>query len=282
MDRYAFRVANMLVGNPENAAGIEITVYGLRLRTDKDILIAITGGDLSPEINKAPVPMWVPLWLRKGDILDFKWRRSGFRAYVAVRGGIDVPPVMNSRSTMVKAGFGGTGGALKPGDTLPVGETVAVKDIKLKPLPDQFVPKYEAGNRLFVVLGPQQDYFTQDGVQVFLNSEYTITPQSDRQGYRLNGPKVTHVNDYNVVTEPAWPGVIEIPGDGFPIILLADSGTTGGYLKIASVISADLDKLGQAKPSDKILFEAVPLDKAYRLLKEKETVIKKIQSMLWQ
>jgi len=278
MDWYALRVANILVGNPERAAGIEVTFCGLVLKATKRVLIAITGGDLSPQINDKPIPMWAPLWLEKGDILSFPRLNWGLRSYVAIRGGINVPLIMNSCSTMVKLGLGG---ALKTGDTLYAGEKVENKKIILMPLPDQYVPKYRIKNQLAVILGPQDNYFPLEALEIFLNSEYTITSQSDRQGYRLNGPQISHLKDFNIITEPVWPGAIQVPGDRLPIILLADAQTTGGYPKIASVISADMDKLGQAKPSDKVTFKKTSLEMAHRMFLEKEKAIRTIKNIFY-
>lgn len=282
MDWYALRVANILVGNPEKTAGIEVTFYGLGLRATRDVLIAITGGDLLPQINNESIPMWTPLWLKKDDILTFPKLNSGFRAYVAVKGGVDNPLVMNSCSTMVKVGFGGTGGPLKSGDRLAIGEKLGVRTVKLIPLPYRYVPEYKTKNQLSVVLGPQQDYFISEALELFLSSEYTIKSQSDRQGYRLKGPELRHIKDYDIISEPVWPGAIQVPGDRLPVILLADAQTTGGYPKIASVISSDLDKLGQAKPSDKISFNALPLDVAHRMFLEKEKIVEEIKTIFWE
>jgi antagonist of KipI len=279
MDRYALRVANILVGNEGDAAGIEATFYGLKLRSFIDTRIAITGGDLSPQINDQPVPMWASIRLPKDGVLSFRRLRSGFRAYVAVQGGIDIPTLMNSRSTMAKAAFGGTGGALKSGDRLKIGKNWARTKLERRTLPDRFIPKYSTQNELRVVPGPQADYFSPETVEVFFGSEYTITPQSDRQGYRLTGPALRHIRSYNVITEAVWPGVVQVPGDGFPILLLADAQTTGGYPKIGSVISVDLDKLGQAKPSDKIRFKSVSLERSLELLREQEDQVEEITQL---
>jgi len=277
MDLYALRVANILVGNPEGAAGIEVTLGGLKLRCTKDALIAITGGDLSPRINNESIPMWTALWMRKGDILTFICLRSGFRAYIAVKGGIDARFVMNSYSPLLRS----KDAALKPGDKLKIGEKSAVRMVKLQPLPDQYVPDCKDKKEVRVVLGPQDDYFTSEALEVFLNSEYIVKAQSDRQGYRLEGPVLKHTRNADVVSEACWPGAIQVPGDGLPIILLADAMTTGGYPKIASIISADLDKMGQAKPADKISFERVSLGEARSLFLVKEERIKEIRRIFW-
>lgn len=277
MDGYSLRVANILVRNPGDAAGIEVTLSGLKLRSSRDVWIAITGGDLSPQINHEAVPLWTSICLKKDHVLAFRRLKLGFRAYVAVRGGIDLPLLMNSRSTMVKAAFGGTGGHLKSGDRLKIGENFLIKKMEQRTLSKQFVPEPKIRNELRVVLGPQFDYFNQKTLELFLHSEYTITPQSDRQGYRLKGPELKHLKSHDLITEAVWPGVVQIPGDGLPIILLADAQTTGGYPKIASVISVDMDKLGQAKPADKILFQSVSLKEARALFLGREKQVQEIK-----
>lgn len=274
LDLYALRVANILVGNSEGMASIEVT-FGLKLRCTRDMLVAITGGDLSPRINNESIPMWTALWMRKADILTFTCLRSGFRAYIAVRGGIDVPLVMHSYSPLLT----GIDAALKPGDRLAIGENPAARMVKLQPLPDQYVPGYKDREEVRVVLGPQDDYFTSEALEVFLNSEYIVKAQSSRQGYRLEGPVLKHARSANIDSEGVWPGAVQVPGDGLPIILLAGAQTTGGYPKIASIISADLDKIGQAKPSDKISFERVSLSEAHILFLEKEERIKEIRGI---
>ncbi len=277
MDGFALRVANLLVGNPENAAGIEVTLgYGFKMRAATELWIAITGGDLTPQINKTPIPMWTPLEMRKDDILTFRVQKSGFRAYVAVGGGIESPLVMNSYSPMI----GTSGGILKPGDRLNLHTPPLPPRIRLPVLPAGYVPKYESRIRLSVIFGPQEDFFTSESLKLFLHSEYTITPQSNRQGYRLEGPRLSHTKTYDVISEAVWPGAVQVPGDGLPIILCADAQTTGGYPKIASVISADVDKLGQAKPSDKISFHSVSIEEAHRRYLKREEKIEDLKRII--
>lgn len=278
MDLYALKVANILVGNSEGAVGIEVTLGGLKLQCTEDALIAVTGGDLTPQINNESIPMWTPLWMRKGDILTFIRLRSGFRAYIAARGGVEARFLMNSYSPLLRS----KDAALKRGDKLAIGEMSAVRMVKLQPLPAQYVPDCKDKKEVRVVLGPQDDFFTSEALEVFLNSEYIVKAQSDRQGYRLEGPAIKHRRSADVDSEACWPGAIQVPGDGLPIILLADAMTTGGYPKIASVISADLDKMGQTKPADKISFKRVSLSEARRLFLLEEERIKEIRKILWQ
>ena len=277
MDNYSLRVANILVGNPENKAGMEVTLgYGFKLKAHRDALIAITGGDLSPKVNNESIPTWRALWLKKENILTFTSPKSGFRAYIAVGGGIEVPFLMNSYSPMV----GSLVGILKPGDRLRIGETAGSVKQNLHPLPDHYVPEYKNKIQLSVIWGPQDDYFTSEALELFLNSEYIITVQSNRQGYRLEGPVLRHIKTHDVISEGVWPGAVQVPGDGLPIILCADAQTTGGYPKIASVVSADIDKLGQAKPSDKISFKWVSVEEAHRRYLEREEKIEALKKMV--
>jgi len=276
MDNYALRVGNLLLGNPENAAGIEVMLgYSFKARASVDLWIVITGGDLSPQINKASIPMWTPLEMKRDDILTFGVRKSGFRAYITVGGGIDSPLVMNSCSPMA----GSSEGILKSGERLKIHAQPPPPRMKLQVLHEEYIPKYGSTIQLSVVFGPQEDYFTAESLELFLNSEYTITPQSNRQGYRLEGPKLKHKGTYDVLSEAVWPGAIQVPGDGLPIILCADAQTTGGYPKIVSIISADMDKLSQAKPSDRIRFKAVSLGEAQHRFLEREEKIKTLKRM---
>lgn len=278
MDCYALKVANILVGNQENEAGIEVTLgYGFKLRVTTEVLIAIAGGDLSPKINNESFPMWTTLWMKKDDVLTFGAQKSGFRAYIGIKGGIDWPFLMNSYSPMI----GSSAGILKSGDRLKIGAKSVLGKIGLQALPDQYVPEYKNQFQLSVLLGPQDDYFTLEALEVFLNSEYTVTSQSNRQGYRLEGPVLKHVKTYDIISEPVWPGSVQVPGDGLPIILCKDAQTTGGYPKIASVISADLDKFGQAKPSDRLSFRSVPIEEAHKLYLAQEERIKGIKKIVW-
>jgi biotin-dependent carboxylase-like uncharacterized protein len=222
--------------------------------------------------------MWKPLELKRDDLLSFGSPRSGFRAYIAIAGGLEVPFLMNSSSPMV----GVSGGNLKAGDRLESGPQPPSGKIRVQPLPAHLVPEYENRIQLSVTLGPQDDFFTPESLERFLNSEYTITPQSNRQGYRLDGPVLKHVSTHDLISEAVWPGAVQIPGDGLPVILCVDAQTTGGYPKIASVISAEVDRLGQAKPSDRLSFKRVSIEEAHRMYLEKEERINEIRRMLWE
>jgi antagonist of KipI len=281
MDRFAYRMANLLVGNMEGEAVIEATIVGPRLKSLQDLRIAFTGADLSPEINGVSAPMWRTLHVRGGEIISFGPPKSGCRAYIAVGGGIDLPMVMGSRSIHTRSSLGGNGRALAKGDVLGVREPG--KSGEGQPscqLPADQIPVYGRAWRVRVIFGPQNDYFTTRGIETFLTSEYEITPQSDRMGYRLQGSKIEHKAGADILTDATPPGSIQVPGDGMPIILLADGQTTGGYSKIATVTSVDQDLLAQARPGDKVKFQRVTITEAHRLLGEMEKKIREIKKRL--
>ena len=241
VDLFALRVGNVLAGNEEGAAGLEITLAGPRLQFLADAVIAITGGDLDPRLDDEPAAMWQAVAAPRGAVLSFGKPRDGQRAYLAVAGGIDLPPVLGSRSTYTRSGLGGLEGRpLQAGDRLPTsGEGPAAQPAGRK-LPREQVPSYGNSHVLRVVMGPQDDAFTQEGIRTFLSAEYTATHQSDRVGYRYQGPRIQHKGGADIISDGVPFGAVQVTGDGLPIVLLADRGTTGGYTKIAAVISVDL------------------------------------------
>lgn len=281
MDKFALRISNILVGNSEEEAAIEITLIGPKLLALQDLIIAFAGADLSPQINGHSVPNWCSLAIQKGDIISFGKPKNGCRAYIALAGGIDFPLVMGSRSIHTRSQLGGRGRALAKGDIIKIRDTKRGSDDRIinRSLPPDDIPLYTNNCQVRVILGPQSEYFTRAGINTFLNSEYEITSHADRMGYRLKGPKIEHKAGADILTDATPPGSIQVPGDGMPIILLADAQTTGGYTKIAVVISLDQSLLAQAKPGDKIKFVRVTLGETHRLLKEAEEKILKIKKL---
>jgi len=281
MDRFALRVGNLLVGNEEGEAAVEATVIGPKLEALEDVRVAITGADLSPEIDGKPALMWRALHISEGSILSFGAPKTGCRAYLAVSRGIDFPVVMGSRSIHTRSNLGGEGRALAKGDVIKIRDTgVGNQTSGSCRLAEDLVPLYGRQWKVRVVLGPQNDTFTRRGIETFLSSEYEITPQADRMGYRLKGPKIAHKAGPDILTDATPPGSIQVPGDGMPIILLADGQTTGGYSKIATVISVDQDLLAQARPGDKVRFQRVTITEAHRLLEEMGKKILEIRKCL--
>lgn len=278
MDKFALRVGNLLVGNDEGEAGIEMTIRGPRFRVLNDLMAAFTGGEFCPRINGNPVRMWQSLLLNRGDMISFSAGvpKSGFRAYMAISGGIDVPLVMGSRSTHALSKLGGL-----EGRPLARGDVVCMRR-EVYSLPRSLnadeIPTYPEEVLLRAVPGPQDDYFSPAGLETFFSREYRITAKADRRGYRLDGPKIEHVHGPDILSDGVLPGAVQVPGDGMPIILLHDGGTSGGYSKIATVISPDLDKLAQACPGQKIRFQKVDIAQARRILVEAEDKIREIKS----
>lgn len=254
VDVVSYIYANILVGNPENEAVLEITLLGPTVEFTSPAVIAITGGDLTPLLNNAPCPMYRAVRANKGDVLSFGAPKTGCRAYLAFAGGLEITPIMGSRSTYIKAHLGGfEGRKLMQGDEIafrkpgfcPVNVENRVMD----------APDFSGSYTVRVLLGPQEESFTEEGMNTFLSSAYTVTNEFDRMGYRLTGPKITHVTDGNIITDGITFGAIQVPDGGEPIIMLSDRQTTGGYAKIASVINVDMPLIAQCKAGDTVRFE---------------------------
>lgn len=270
LDWFAMRAANTLVGNGSDAAGLEMTVLGPRVRFLAPTWIALAGADLAPAIDGEPAPMWEAVSVDADSILTFQGARDGIRCYLAAAGGIDVPVVMGSRSTYVKGAIGGAEGRpLQAGDVVSTFLPGSENEMPGRGLREDLRPSYGHDHRVRVVLGPQDEAFTDEGRNTFLTSQYAVAIQSDRIGYRLEGPAIEHRAGADIVSDGTPRGAVQVPGDGQPIVLLADRGTTGGYAKIATVISADIDKLAQAMPKDTLSFEAVTIEEAQRILRER-------------
>jgi antagonist of KipI len=257
-DRFSAQVANLLVGNKPEAAVLETTLFRLDLLALENLAIAVTGGDLSPTVNKNPFLMWQAVLIQRGDRISFRGRKKGFRAFLAVRGGFSGPRYLGSRSVFSR---GLMGNALRPGEILEA-ESSAVRPIHDAPIPLNLIPGFSPPHTLRVVLGPQDDRFTPRGLATFLSAEYTVSPQSDRMGYRLEGPRIEHVQGADIISEAIAPGAVQVPGDGLPIIMLWDAQVSGGYTKIANVTTADHDLLAQTMPGDALRFKAVTLEEA--------------------
>ena len=265
IDRAALTLGNRLVGNAPDAAGLECTLAGPVVRFSADTIIAITGANLGAMLDGVPIPQWQPVLAPAGSRLSFAPSPpgAGARTYIIVSGGIVTPPVLESRSTDLIGHFGGfEGRALAAGDILPIGdalvdpETVLRRRLAIEP------PAHSNRLVIRVVFGPQDHRFTVAGRQTFLDAPYTVTSRSDRTGIRLSGEPIEQTNGADLISEGIAYGAIQVPGDGQPIVLLAARQTVGGYVKIATVIGADLDKLGQARSGDEIRFVAVTVYEA--------------------
>lgn len=266
MDRHAFWVANLLLDNKDKEAVLEFTICGPTLYFTSDTVICITGGNFDPKINGEPVLMYHAIQVKQGDELEMGFCKSGTWGYIAFAGGLDVPLVMGSRSTDLKCGLGGLEGRkIKDGD-----EIEFVKSVKTLPnLKERFVEAVEYGQEeveVRVTMGPQDDYFTEEGLKTFLNSSYTVTHECDRMGYRLDGPEIEH-NELgaDIVSDGIAKGAIQVPKHGKPIVMLSDRQTIGGYTKIANVISVDISKLVQCKYPQKIKFTKVSVEESQKI-----------------
>lgn len=280
LDPFACRVANLLVGNPESRAVLEITVTGPTLEARAEAEIALTGAEMGMTVNGNPVDSWRSARVQKGDIIRIPGASRGCRAYLAVNGGFDVPLVMGSRSTFVRALFGGLKGrGLVKGDLLEKGEDNILPETS-RVLPARFIPEYRNEIVLRAIPGPQENSF-RNGADLFFAARYEVTAQSDRMGCRLRGPLVEHDPGLpkSIITEPVTPGNIQIPADGQPIILLVEQ-TTGGYSKIATVITADLGKIAQARPGTTARFESVSIEEAHRLYRAHAERLQEIRALL--
>jgi antagonist of KipI len=272
-DRFSARVANLLVGNTPGAALLEITLFRLELLALNDVAIAVTGGNLSPMVNGNPLPMWQTYFVKKGDRVAFRARKQGFRSYLAVQGGFSGQSFLGSRSVFVR---GLMGSLLKAGEILET-ESAGLKPTSPKSLAKDMIPPFPSNDFLPVTLGPQEDRFTPKGIETFLSSEYRVSPQSDRMGYRLQGPAIEHSQGADIISEPIARGAIQVPGDGLPILLLWDAQVSGGYTKIANVISADLDRVAQVMPGESLRFQAVALEEAHELLRKEWAYFERVQ-----
>jgi antagonist of KipI len=283
LDPVSLRIANILVGNAEGEAGLEITALGPTIRFASDGVFAVVGASFRPELDGREVQTWESVKVSAGSVLSLGAASDGLRAYVAVAGGIGVPVVMNSRSTDLKGGFGGfEGRALRDGDSLAVGDSPHVSDWSQTGLPAGISrqPTFGQEFEIRVVLGPQDGEFTESGVKAMLTSEYTVSVDSDRMGCRLEGAEIGHRSGPDIVSDGTALGSIQVPGSGQPIILLTDRGTTGGYAKIATVIGPDIGLLTQAMPGAKVRFSEVSVDEAHQILRDQEEMLREIKSFV--
>lgn len=273
MDSEAMALANLLVGNAPGVGVIEMTMLGLSARFDCDGVIAVTGADMSPKRNGVPIERYCAVAVRAGDELTMGAAKNGMRAYLAVAGGFDLPLVMGSVSTNLKCGLGGfQGRKLQNGDELPLNQRTSVFRPRKLPPTD-----YPDCITLRVLLGPQDDAFTQRGIETFLGSVYTVTDKADRMGIRLSGERIESKNGVDILSDGIAAGSVQIPASGTPIIMMADRQTTGGYAKIATVISTDLSRAAQARPGTRIRFAQVTQAEAIRLRRDAEKKRKQLE-----
>ncbi len=279
MDPYAWKLANILAGNDWNEAALEICALGPAIRFEEETVFALAGADFGATLNGAALSPCGAFLAHKDDILELQDARQGFRGYLSVSGGFDIPTVMKSRSTCLSAHFGGLEGrALKAGDRIGFREPQlwmrGLPQRKLEYSPDLDVP-------VRVVPGPQDSAFTDEGLDLFFCSEYRLGSQCDRMGCRLEGPAVSLKEGFspNIISDGVTMGSIQVP-NGQPIVMMADRQTTGGYVKLGTVITADLPLMAQKRPGDRVRFASVTVEQAHNAYRTQLRSLRNIQSEL--
>ncbi len=276
LDKFSLRAANLLVGNRQEAAVIEMTFAGLKLEALAEIDAALTGAQMPLEINGRKAPSWTSFTLKRGDTVTIKPALSGLRGYLAATGGFDVPLVMNSRSTYFGGKIGGFHGRpLMRGDILQGFEVSPIR--RKRSIPKDKQPVLPKELELRAIPGPQDDFF-EEGKTIFFTTEFKVSAKADRMGYRLTGDVIPIKSGMpgSIISEPSLPGAVQIPADGQPIILLVEQ-TVGGYAKIATVISADVDSIAQARPGYIIRFRETNLQTAHKAALGRKHLLEEIQ-----
>lgn len=262
MDTFSMQMANILTGNSLGEAVLEASLTGPTLEVLADLVISFCGGNFSVTVDGNEAPMWKSMRIKKGQILSLGAARQGARGYLSVAGGFEVPLVMGSKSTYLNGGFGGVEGrSLQKGDIL-YGNPIF--QIPLKFVHPSVIPPYEKKMEVRVILGPHQDCFARESIQAFLSEEFVVTPQSNRMGCQLKGPRLEHIEGPDIISDPVPLGGIQVPASGQPIILLAERQTTGGYTRIGTVISVDIPVLAQAAPGTSVRFREISLEEAHK------------------
>lgn len=279
MDDYSMQLGNLLVGNEPYEAVLETTILGPSVQFNVNTRIALTGANMKPQINRQSVTMWRSIPVKPGDVLTFGGLISGCRGYIALAGGIRIEEVMGSKSTYVRGAIGGLKGEkLQTGDEFDLGfQNQDLGQLPLKRVPQEYLPVYANACEVRVILGPQDDCFTPEAIRTFFESEYDVTNEADRMGYRLAGPKLEHTESADIISDGIALGSIQVPGHGMPIIMMADRQTTGGYAKIGTVISPDLAILAQLKPGDKVRLKQVSITTSHEIYHQYKDKIENIQ-----
>lgn len=292
MDRFALRAANILVGNDPGDAALEITLRGPALEMKSGALLALAGAPTELSVEGEAITPWHPIWVPKGSLLQLGSMPSGCRAYLAIAGGIDVPVVLGGRSTYVRGGFGGLGGrALIAGDIVPTGPvselsarilSSIVRDPKLPAVAPWGMgpsarPPYTAHPVVRLLEGAHTHALTTGSRQLLFSQRFTVSPHSDRMGYRLLGTQLELTRPLELLSEAVTFGTAQLPPSGQPIVLMADHQTTGGYPRIGEVAAVDLPLMAQLRPGDSVQFVPVSLAEAQRLYLEREREIIRAQ-----
>lgn len=291
MDRYALRAANLLVGNGEGDAVLEATFLGPELRFTRDALVAVTGADLPPRLEGETRPGWTSFAVRAGQTLGFDFLKAGARAYIAVSGGFDVPVVLGSRSTYALGALGGhEGRALKAGDDLALGQVESAAD-EGRSVPGALRRELSASPDLRVVTGLYWHRLTEEAGRGFLEDTWAVAPEADRIGYRFRGGRALQFvpreppfgagSDPSNIVDSGYPyGSIQVPGGTEPIVLHRDAVSGGGYFMLGTVISADMDLIGQLQPHARARFRAVSVDDALAARRVRRAALENARALL--
>jgi len=282
LDPYALQVANLLVGNEESAAGLEITFGGLRLRFADDRIVAWCGANFEARAGSLALPSGHPALVRAGEDFSIETPAIGCRAWLAVSGGIDVPLVLGSRSADLKGGFGGINGRpLRDGEEVPLGKnsersTSLAKKLERPRLaswkpPHGWSSTAQPQPMLRFVRGCDENHYDSGAIKTFATESFFVSPDSDRMGVRLEGPHLKRSSKADLLSEAVVPGTVQVPPNGKPILLLNDCQTIGGYPKLAHVITVDLSIAAQLRPADRLRFREVSLAEAHQALLERES-----------
>jgi len=265
MDRFNLKVANALVSNALNTACLELSLTGATFELTAASARIALAGDFDFKINGVAKEVFCSHRIIEGDTVEIGAPHTGLRAYLAIAGGFDSAPVLGSCATHTRSKLGGFINGISFGETLPVNVPMALSG-------------HECGLRhglrrgptgtVRVVAGPQQEHFSPSGIKSFYGSEYKVTDECDRMGIRLDGARIEHVGDGNIISDPVLPGSVQVPAGGQPIILMADGPTTGGYPKIATVASVDLAVLAQLAPGAELHFEQISVEESQTLLRD--------------
>lgn len=285
MDQKSTRLANILVGNRENEGVLEVTLGGAGIVFRRSNVIAICGAPAPTVLDRQPVPFYKALSVRAGQTLSFQYAPQGMRTYIAFAGGLDIPLVMGSRSTHLKSGIGGFHGRkLQQGDYIGFRSPRAyLPHQELRRVEEEHFPRSGETVSIRLLLGPQEDAFTKLGQGTLFESLYEISQNSDRMGYRLIGQPIESKNGSDIITDGIALGSVQIPPSGLPIIMMADRQTTGGYAKIATVITQDISLLAQCPPGVKLRFVQCDVETAQALRiagrRNIEALIRRFQHM---
>jgi biotin-dependent carboxylase-like uncharacterized protein len=278
MDRFSLRIGNAMLGNGENAAAFEITVIGPEAVFEDDRCVVLTGSDSGMEINGQSAKAWTVYRVRPGDRIKAGTLSEGCRSYLCVSGGADVPPVMGSRSTFTRAGIGGyKGRQLASGDRVALcGNPPLWQRSEGFVCPPELKPAFGREAPVLAMDGPQSDAFAERGIGTFYGEIYTVTNESDRMGYRLDGPAIELKSGADIISDGIVHGAVQVPGDGRPIVMMADCQTTGGYAKIATVCAWSAAALAHRLPGDEVRFARISEGRATELLREFEKNLTKL------